>query len=116
MRLRGGDRKYCIAGNWKMNPATLDEAKKLATEVLCFPSAPPTVPGRGAPPTARTQGAPALPRAAPVRASPRPDPMAPSIAHLRACCAHQAACGDAGVKSHAGIVWSDARMLLWCRL
>lgn len=34
MRLRGGDRKYCIAGNWKMNPATLDEAKKLATEVV----------------------------------------------------------------------------------
>lgn len=33
MRLRGGDRKYCIAGNWKMNPATLDEATKLATEV-----------------------------------------------------------------------------------
>ena len=34
MRLRGGDRKYCIAGNWKMNPATLDDAKKLANEVL----------------------------------------------------------------------------------
>ena len=33
MRLRGGDRKYCIAGNWKMNPATLDEATKLATQV-----------------------------------------------------------------------------------
>jgi hypothetical protein len=33
LRLRGGDRKYCIAGNWKMNPATLDEAKKLASDV-----------------------------------------------------------------------------------
>jgi hypothetical protein len=33
MRLRGGDRKYCIAGNWKMNPASLDDAKKLATDV-----------------------------------------------------------------------------------
>ena len=33
MRLRGGDRKYCIAGNWKMNPGTLDEAKKLAADV-----------------------------------------------------------------------------------
>ena len=34
MRLRGGDRKYCIAGNWKMNPTTLDEAKKLAADVV----------------------------------------------------------------------------------
>lgn len=33
MRLRGGDRKYFIAGNWKMNPATLDEAKTLAADV-----------------------------------------------------------------------------------
>jgi len=34
MRLRGGDRKYFIAGNWKMNPATLDEAKSLAADVV----------------------------------------------------------------------------------
>jgi hypothetical protein len=33
MRLRGGDRKYFIAGNWKMNPATLEEAKTLAADV-----------------------------------------------------------------------------------
>jgi len=35
MRLRGGsgDRKYCIAGNWKMNPSSLEEAKKLASDV-----------------------------------------------------------------------------------
>lgn len=38
MRLRGGDRKYCIAGNWKMNPSTLDEAKKLAADVGSPPS------------------------------------------------------------------------------
>ena len=38
MRLRGGDRKYCIAGNWKMNPTTLDEAKKLAADVRSLPA------------------------------------------------------------------------------
>jgi len=37
MRLRGGDRKYCIAGNWKMNPTTLEEAKKLAADVQSLP-------------------------------------------------------------------------------
>eukprot|EP00283_Hemiselmis_rufescens_P005624 CAMPEP_0173435740 /NCGR_PEP_ID=MMETSP1357-20121228/15560_1 /TAXON_ID=77926 /ORGANISM="Hemiselmis rufescens, Strain PCC563" /LENGTH=288 /DNA_ID=CAMNT_0014400759 /DNA_START=6 /DNA_END=872 /DNA_ORIENTATION=+ len=34
LRLRGGDRKYHIAGNWKLNPATIDEAKALATAVV----------------------------------------------------------------------------------
>jgi triosephosphate isomerase len=34
MRLKGGDRKYFIAGNWKLNPTTLDEAKDLATKVV----------------------------------------------------------------------------------
>jgi len=34
MHLRGGDRKYFMAGNWKMNPATIDEAKSLAAEVV----------------------------------------------------------------------------------
>eukprot|EP00285_Hemiselmis_virescens_P016248 CAMPEP_0173389746 /NCGR_PEP_ID=MMETSP1356-20130122/13333_1 /TAXON_ID=77927 ORGANISM="Hemiselmis virescens, Strain PCC157" /NCGR_SAMPLE_ID=MMETSP1356 /ASSEMBLY_ACC=CAM_ASM_000847 /LENGTH=287 /DNA_ID=CAMNT_0014346981 /DNA_START=19 /DNA_END=882 /DNA_ORIENTATION=+ len=34
LRLRGGDRKYHIAGNWKLNPATIDEAKTLASAVV----------------------------------------------------------------------------------
>ena len=68
MRLRGGDRKYCIAGNWKMNPATLDDAKNLATEVraprcAAFPCRP-----KVEPPTVRSQIEPASPRAVPVRA------------------------------------------------
>lgn len=34
LRLRGGDRQYFIAGNWKLNPATLDEAKTLAQAIV----------------------------------------------------------------------------------
>ena len=36
LRLKGGARKYFIAGNWKLNPTTLEEAKSLATAVSCF--------------------------------------------------------------------------------
>eukprot|EP00960_Hanusia_phi_P040621 754568-Hanusia_phi.AAC.1 len=35
MQLRGGgDRRFLIAGNWKMNPESLDQAKALATSVV----------------------------------------------------------------------------------
>ncbi|KAJ1479953.1 Triosephosphate isomerase [Baffinella frigidus] len=34
LRLRGGGRKYFLAGNWKMNPGTLEEAKALASAVV----------------------------------------------------------------------------------
>eukprot|EP00281_Chroomonas_sp_CCMP1168_P018531 CAMPEP_0206236212 /NCGR_PEP_ID=MMETSP0047_2-20121206/13585_1 /ASSEMBLY_ACC=CAM_ASM_000192 /TAXON_ID=195065 /ORGANISM="Chroomonas mesostigmatica_cf, Strain CCMP1168" /LENGTH=300 /DNA_ID=CAMNT_0053660513 /DNA_START=40 /DNA_END=942 /DNA_ORIENTATION=- len=35
MRLKGGgERKYFMAGNWKLNPGTLDEAKTLASAVV----------------------------------------------------------------------------------
>jgi triosephosphate isomerase len=34
MQLRGGRRKYFLAGNWKMNPTTLEEAKELASKVV----------------------------------------------------------------------------------
>lgn len=37
LRLRGGGRKYFLAGNWKMNPGTLEEAKALASAVRPTP-------------------------------------------------------------------------------
>ena len=42
LRLRGGGRKYFLAGNWKMNPGTLEEAKTLASAVrsMAFPQHP----------------------------------------------------------------------------
>jgi hypothetical protein len=38
LRLKGGARNSFIAGNWKLNPTTLDEAKALASAVFvcCF--------------------------------------------------------------------------------
>ncbi len=34
LRLKGGARNSFIAGNWKLNPTTLDEAKALASAVF----------------------------------------------------------------------------------